>query len=219
MADINKMKQAAAHAALDYIENGDVVGIGTGSTADFFIDALAQVKGKIDGCVASSEASATRLRNHNIVVLELNQVGELPICVDGTDEVTRHLHLIKGGGGALTREKIVAQASKKFVCIADHSKLVKVLGQFPLPVEVIHMAQSLVGRYLATLGALPELRANFTTDNGNIILDARNLNIKNPVEMEQLINQMPGVVSVGLFARRGADVLLLGTPSGVDCLQ
>ena len=216
--DTNQMKQAAAEAALAYVEMGDVVGVGTGSTADFFIDGLAGIKGKIDGCVASSEASAARLRGHGIAVLDLNQVGTLPVYVDGADEATRHLHLIKGGGGALTREKIVAQASEKFVCIADHNKLVAVLGEFPLPVEVIPMAQSLVGRGLAGLGALPELRAGFTTDNGNLIIDAHNLAIENPVEMERRINQMPGVVSVGLFALRGADVLLLGTPSGVEVL-
>lgn len=214
------MKQAAARAAIAYIETGDVVGVGTGSTANFFIDELKTIQGKIDGCVASSEASAARLRAHGIPVLELNQVGDLPVYVDGADEATRHLHLIKGGGGALTHEKIVAQASEKFICIADHSKLVAVLGEFPLPVEVIPMAQSLVGRGLAGLGALPELRASdgmvFTTDNGNLIIDARNLAIENPVEMERQINHMPGVVTVGLFALRGADVLLLGTESGVS---
>ncbi len=214
----DKMKQAAAEAALGFIENGDVVGVGTGSTANFFIDALAGIKSKIDGAVASSEASAAKLRAHGIALLELNQVGDLPVYVDGADEATRHLHLIKGGGGALTREKIIAQASTKFVCIADHSKLVEVLGAYPLPVEVIPMAQSLVGRNLAALGALPELRASFTTDNGNLIIDARNLAIKNPLEMERRINQLPGVVTVGLFALRGADVLLLGTESGVDTI-
>ena len=217
--DINQMKRAAAEAALAYIETGDIVGVGSGSTANFFIDDLAKIKGKIDGCVASSEATAQRLRSHGIALLDLNQVGTLPVYVDGADEATKHLHLIKGGGGALTREKIVAQASEKFVCIADSGKLVAVLGEFPLPVEVIPMAQSLVGRGLAGLGAQPELRAGFTTDNGNIIIDARNLKIDNPVEMERRINQMPGVVTVGLFALRGADVLLLGTESGVDTIQ
>ena len=222
MTALEQMKQDAAHAALDYVENGDIIGVGTGSTANFFIDALAAVKGKIDGAVASSEASAQRLRTHGITVLDLNQVGALPLYVDGADEATRHLHLIKGGGGALTREKIVAQASEKFVCIADHNKLVAVLGEFPLPIEVIPMAQSLVGRAIAGLGAQPQLRATdgtaFTTDNGNLIIDARNLEIANPVTMEQRINQMPGVVTVGLFALRGADVLLLGTASGVEKL-
>ena len=217
--DINQMKRAAAEAALAYIETGDIVGVGSGSTANFFIDGLAKIKGKIDGCVASSEATARRLRSHGIALLDLNQVGTLPVYVDGADEATKHLHLIKGGGGALTREKIVAQASEKFVCIADSGKLVAVLGEFPLPVEVIPMAQSLVGRGLAGLGAQPALRAGFTTDNGNIIIDARNLKIDNPVEMERRINQMPGVVTVGLFALRGADVLLLGTESGVDTIQ
>ena len=217
--DLNQMKRAAAEAALAYIETGDIVGIGSGSTANFFIDDLAKIKGKIDGCVASSEATAQRLRSHGIALLDLNQVGTLPVYVDGADEATKHLHLIKGGGGALTREKIVAQASEKFVCIADSGKLVAVLGEFPLPVEVIPMAQSLVGRGLAGLGAQPELRAGLTTDNGNIIIDARNLKIDNPVEMERRINQMPGVVTVGLFALRGADVLLLGTESGVDTIE
>ena len=217
--DTDKMKQAAARAAIEYIETGDVVGIGTGSTANFFIDELANIKGKIDGAVASSQASAARLRSHGIAVLELNQVGGLPVYVDGADEATRHLHLIKGGGGALSGEKILAQASEKFICIADHSKLVAVLGEFPLPVEVLPMAQSLVGRSLAGLGALPELRTGFTTDHGNLIIDARNLAIENPVEMERRINQMPGVVTVGLFALRGADVLLLGNASGVDTID
>lgn len=215
----DKMKQAAAEAALDYIEMGDIVGVGTGSTANFFIDSLAKIKGKIDGSVASSEASAERLRAHGIAALDLNQVGTLPVYIDGADEATRNRHLIKGGGGALTREKIVAQCSEKFVCIADRSKLVAVLGEFPLPIEVIPMAQSLVGRSIAALGALPELRAGFTTENGNIILDARNLNIQNPLEMERRINQIPGVVTVGLFALRGADVLLLGTGSGVETIR
>ncbi|MGI9311500.1 MAG: ribose-5-phosphate isomerase RpiA [bacterium] len=217
--DTAAQKQAAAHAALEYIQSGDVVGVGTGSTADFFIDALAGIARKIDGAVASSEASATRLRAHGIAVRDLNAVGALPLYVDGADEATRHLHLIKGGGGALTREKIVAEASAQFVCIADRSKLVAVLGAYPLPIEVIPMARGLIGRAIAKLGALPELRENFTTDNGNFILDARNLSIENPVEMERRLNQLPGVVTVGLFARRGADVLLLGGESGVETLR
>ena len=223
----DKMKRAAAQAALEYIESGAVVGVGTGSTADHFIDALAQIKAKIDGCVASSEATAARLKSHGVRVLALNQVGDLPVYVDGCDEATRHLHLIKGGGGALTREKIVAQAAARFVCIADQRKLVKRLGKFPLPVEVIPMAQSLVGRYLARLGGMPELRTgqntdhdtNFVTDNGNIIIDTHQLDIENPPELERRINQFPGVVTVGLFAERGADVLLLGTGRGVECLS
>lgn len=213
------MKQAAAEAALAFIDIGDVVGVGTGSTANFFIDGLAKIKHKIDGAVASSEASAARLRAHGITVLDLNRVGELPLYVDGADEATRHLHLIKGGGGALTREKIVAQVSAKFVCIAERGKLVDRLGVFPLPLEVIPMAQSLVGRRIAALGAQPQLRAGFTTDNGNLILDARNLEIENPVEMERRLNHIPGVVTVGLFALRGADVLLLGGQDGVEELR
>lgn len=219
MMKVEAMKQAVAEAALGYVEVGDVVGVGTGSTADYFIDGLAGMKGKIDGCVASSEVSARRLRGHGIRVLELNQVGGLRLYVDGADEATRHLHLIKGGGGALTREKIVAQASERFVCIAERRKLVGVLGGFALPIEVIPMAQGLVGRAVAGLGALPELRAGFVTDNGNVIIDARNLVIDNPVEMERRINQIPGVVTVGLFALRGADVLLLGGENGVEVMQ
>lgn len=218
-ADVDAMKRAAAHAALDYIDSGDVIGVGTGSTADFFIDALAKNKGKIDGCVASSEASAARLRAHGIALFDLNRVGPLPLYVDGADEATRHLHLIKGGGGALTREKIVAEASDKFVCIADRGKLVATLGEFPLPLEVIPMAQSLVGRRLAALGAQPQLRAGVTTDNGNLIIDTHHLKIPNPVELERQLNQIPGVVTVGLFALRGADVLLLGGESGVETLK
>ncbi|MDA8011492.1 MAG: ribose-5-phosphate isomerase RpiA [Gammaproteobacteria bacterium] len=212
-------KQAAAQAALDYVESGGVIGVGTGSTAECFIDCLAKVKGKIDGAVASSEASAARLRERGIALLDLNQTGALPLYVDGADEATRHLHLLKGGGGALTREKIIAEASETFVCIADDSKLVETLGAFPLPLEVIPMASGLVGRALAALGAQPELRANFTTDNGNIILDARNLKIEDPAEMERRLNCIPGVVTVGLFALRGADVLLLGGDDGVKTLR
>ncbi len=212
-------KRAVAEAALGYIEGGDVVGVGTGSAANFFIDGLAKIKHKIDGAVASSEASAERLRAHGVPVFDLNRVGILPIYVDGADQATKHLHLIKGGGGALTREKIVAQASEKFICIAERSKLVAVLGEFPLPLEVIPMAQSLVGRALAALGAQPSLRPGFTTDNGNIIIDARHLKLENPVDMERRLNQIPGVVSVGLFALRGADILLLGGESGLEVLR
>ncbi|MDA7970550.1 MAG: ribose-5-phosphate isomerase RpiA [Gammaproteobacteria bacterium] len=212
-------KKAAAQAALDYVESGGVIGVGTGSTAECFIDCLAKVKGKIDGAVASSEASAARLRERGIALLDLNQTGALPLYVDGADEATRHLHLLKGGGGALTREKIIAEASETFVCIADDSKLVETLGAFPLPLEVIPMASGLVGRALAALGAQPELRAGFTTDNGNIILDARNLKIEDPAEMERRLNCIPGVVTVGLFALRGADVLLLGGDDGVKTLR
>jgi ribose 5-phosphate isomerase A len=213
-----ELKKAAAEAAVEYIQVGDVIGVGTGSTANYFIDALAAVKGKIDGTVASSEASADRLRDHGIQVLDPGQVGTLPLYVDGADEATRHLHLIKGGGGALTREKIVAQMSEKFVCIADDSKLVDRLGVFPLPVEVIPMAQSMVAREMFRFGGQPELRSGFTTDNGNIILDVHNMDIENPVELERQMNQVPGIVTVGLFALRGADVLLLGTQNGVETI-
>ncbi len=213
-----KNKQAAAEAALTLIETGDVVGVGTGSTANFFIDGLAKVKGKIDGAVASSKASAERLKQHGIEVLSLNDAGQLRIYVDGADESTRHLHLIKGGGGALTQEKIVAQASDQFICIADASKLVDRLGTFPLPIEVIPMAQSVVARSIVKLGGQPSLRSGYTTDNGNIILDAKNLDILDPVEMETLINQIPGVVTVGIFAHRGANKLLLAGDNGVEIL-
>lgn len=213
---LDDMKKAAAEAALDYIDFEMIVGVGTGSTANHFIDALARVKGKIDGAVASSIATAERLKKHNIPVLELNDVGQLAVYVDGADEATKHLHLIKGGGGALTREKIVAGASEKFICIADHTKLVPMLGKFPLPVEVIPMARSLVGRELVKLGGQPALRTGFTTDNGNLILDVSGLEILNPVELETLINQIPGVVTVGIFAHRPADILILGSETGLQ---
>ena len=217
--DRDAMKKAAAEAALDYIEYGDIVGVGTGSTADHFIDALAGIKAKLDGAVASSEASAQRLQQLGIPVLDLNTTGDLRIYVDGTDEATRHLHLIKGGGGALTREKIVAEASEKFVCIADDSKLVDVLGSFPLPVEVIPMAQSLVGRNIVKLGGGPVLRDGFITDNGNIIIDIQGLNIVDPVAMEAELNKIPGVVTNGLFARKPADLLILGGGEGISTLS
>lgn len=211
----DQMKKAVAEAALDYIEVGDVIGVGTGSTANHFIDALGRLKGKVDGAVASSEASATRLRSHGIEVLELNDCGELPLYVDGADEVDRHLRLVKGGGGALTREKIVAEASAKFVCIVDASKEVEVLGAFPLPVEVIPMARSLVGRRLLREGGAPQLRRDFVTDNGNLIIDIVNLSITDPVALEQRLNNIPGVVTNGLFAMRPADVVLVGGEDGV----
>ncbi len=214
----DNFKQAAAAAAMDFIDHGDVIGVGTGSTANHFIDLLGANKSKIEGAVASSEASTERLQSHGIEVLELNQVGKLPVYVDGADEVTQHGHMIKGGGGALTREKIVAQASDKFICIADDSKLVNTLGEFPLPIEVIPMARSLVARFLVLQGGQPEYREGFTTDNGNVILDVRNLKIANPVELEAALNQMPGVVTVGLFAKRGANVVLLGGKDGVQKL-
>ncbi|MEK6551345.1 MAG: ribose-5-phosphate isomerase RpiA [Pseudomonadota bacterium] len=214
----DEKKKAAAETALAYVESGWVVGVGTGSTANHFIDALARVKGRIDGAVASSNATAERLKKHGIPVLELNSTGDLPLYVDGADEATRHLHLIKGGGGALTREKIVAAASAKFVCIADDSKLVDVLGKFPLPIEIIPMARSLVARQLTARGGQPVLREKFITDNGNLILDVHNLSILNPVELERELNQLAGVVTVGLFAVRPADVLILGGDEGVETL-
>ena len=214
----DELKKQVAEAALEYVEAGTIIGVGTGSTANMFIDALARIKGRIEGTVASSNASAERLKGHGIPVLDLNSVSELSVYIDGADESTRHLHLIKGGGGALTREKIVAACSRKFVCIADQSKLVDVLGAFPLPVEVIPMARSYVARQLVKLGGTPVLREGFTTDNGNVILDVHNLDILDPVKMETELNQLTGVVTVGLFARRPADVLLLGTPQGVQTL-
>jgi len=213
--DANALKKAAAEAALAYVEDDTVIGVGTGSTVNFFIDALASRRARITATVASSEASARRLRDLHIPVRELNDTDGCEVYVDGADEVTEHLAMVKGGGGALTREKIVAQASRKFVCIADASKLVGVLGKFPLPVEVIPMARSFVARELVKLGGMPELRQGVTTDNGNLILDVRGLTILDPVDLESKINQIPGVVSNGLFARRPADVLLLATPAGV----
>lgn len=217
--DQNELKKAVAAAALDYVEAGSIVGVGTGSTANYFIDALAGIKGKIEGTVASSVASADRLRGHGIPVMDLNAAGELSIYVDGADESTKHLHLIKGGGGALTREKIVAGAAKTFVCIADDSKLVDVLGAFPLPVEVIPMARSFVARELTKRGGTPVLREGFTTDNGNLILDVHNLKITDPVTLEHELNDIPGIVTVGIFAIRPADVLLLGTRDGVKTIK
>ena len=214
----DELKQAVAKAAIAYVPFDSVVGVGTGSTANFFIDELAKIKHKIRGAVASSEASAKRLQGHGIEVLSLNDAGDLPVYVDGADEITRHLHMIKGGGGALTREKIVAAASKKFICVCDASKLVDVLGKFALPIEVIPMARSYVARQLVTLGGQPQLREGFTTDNGNIILDVHGLQILNPVELETTLNNLAGVVTNGLFARRAADVLLLGTPNGVQTI-
>ncbi len=212
------MKRMAAEAALEYVEAGTVVGVGTGSTANHFIDALAGIKHRIDGAVASSEATAERLRAHGIPVLDLNAVDELPLYVDGADESNRFLHLIKGGGGALTREKIVAAVSRTFVCVADDSKLVDVLGTFPLPIEVIPMARSYVARELVKMGGRPELREGFVTDNGNEILDVHNLEILDPVQMESELNHIVGIVTNGLFARRPADVLLLGSEEGVKKL-
>jgi len=216
--DQNELKKAVARAALAHIPDDCIVGVGTGSTANYFIDELAGIKGRIEGAVASSEASAARLKGAGIRVFDLNVVSDVPVYVDGADEVNRQLHMVKGGGGALTREKIVAAVAQKFVCIADASKLKDVLGGFPLPVEVIPMARSHVGRELLRLGGRPELRQGFTTDNGNLILDVRGLSITDPVGLEAAINQIVGVVTNGLFARRGADVLLLGTPDGVQTM-
>ncbi len=213
------MKQAAAEAAVRYVDDGSVVGVGTGSTADFFIAALGKIKHRIDGAVASSEGTAQKLKALGIAVYDLNSVKDLPVYVDGADEITQHMAMIKGGGGALTREKIVAAVARKFVCIADQSKLVNVLGTFPLPVEVIPMARSYVAREIVKLGGQPAWRQGFTTDNGNLILDVHHMTITNPVELEAALNQITGVVTNGLFARRGADVLLLGAVDGVKILN
>lgn len=210
----DEMKKVAAQAALEYLPEGGVIGVGTGSTVNHFIDLMAPLKHKFDGAVSSSEASTERMKAHGIPVFDLNAVGQLEIYVDGADESNQHLHLVKGGGGALTREKIVAAASKKFVCIADESKLVDVLGEFPLPVEVIPMARSYVAREIVKLGGTPVWRENFVTDNGNVILDVHNLKIMEPVKFEETLNHITGVVTNGLFARRPADVLILGTPDG-----
>ena len=216
----DEMKQAVAQAAIEYVEAGTIVGVGTGSTANFFIDELAKIKHKIEGTVASSEASAERLKGHGIEVFDLNSVSEIAVYVDGADESNKYLHLIKGGGGALTREKIVAAASKKFVCIADESKLVDVMGKFPLPVEVIPMARSLVAReIIKQVGGEPVLREGFTTDNGNIILDIHNLEIMEPTKIEQILTNITGVVTNGLFAIKPANVLLLGTQDGVKVIE
>src|SRR5712671_2475856 len=198
----DELKRQVATAALKYAQEG-VIGVGSGSTVNLFIDALATIKGRIEGAVAASEASAERLKKHGIRVFDLNSVDELPVYVDGADEITEHLYMIKGGGGALTREKIVAAVAKKFVCIGDASKLVPVLGKFPLPIEVIPMARAYVARQMVKLGGQPKLREGFATDNGNIVLDVRGLSILNPVELETTVNNIAGVVTNGLFARRG----------------
>ncbi len=213
------LKQLVAKEALKHVVEDAVVGIGSGSTVNFFIDSLSQIKNRIEGAVAASAASAERLKKHGIRVLDLNSVNELPVYVDGADEVTEHLHMIKGGGGALTREKITAAVARKFVCICDASKLVPVLGKFPLPVEVIPMARSYVGRELLKLGGHPRLREGFTTDNGNLVLDCHGLTLLDPPKTEGELNQIAGVVTNGIFARRPADVLLLATPEGVRTLK
>jgi ribose 5-phosphate isomerase A len=214
----DELKQAVAQAALQYAQEG-IVGVGSGSTVNCFIDALATVKGRIDGTVAASEASAERLKKHGIRVFDLNSVDKLDLYVDGADEVTEHLHMVKGGGGALTREKIVAAVARRFVCICDASKLVPVLGKFPLPVEVIPMARSYVGREMLKRGAQPALREGFKTDNGNLILDCRGLTILDPPALEADLNGIAGVVTNGIFARRSADILLLAEPTGVRTLK
>jgi ribose 5-phosphate isomerase A len=211
----DELKQSVAREAMKYVVYDEVIGVGSGSTVNFFIDELGRVKNRIAGAVASSERTAERLNKNGIRLLDLNSVNELPVYVDGADEITEHLAMIKGGGGALTREKIVAAAARKFVCIADESKLVPLLGRFPLPVEVIPMARGYVARQMVKLGGQPKLREGFTTDNGNIVLDVWGLSILNPAELETTVNNITGVVTNGLFARRGADLLLLGTKSGV----
>ena len=214
----DELKQAVAREAIKYVVDDEVIGVGSGSTANFFIDELAKVKNRFAGAVASSQKTAERLKRHGIRLFDLNGVNELPVYIDGADEITEHLAMIKGGGGALTREKIVAAVAKKFVCIADESKLVPVLGKFPLPVEVIPMARAYVARQMVKLGGQPKLREGFTTDNGNIVLDLWGLTILDPMGLESTINNISGVVTNGLFARRGANVLLLGTKSGVKTL-
>jgi ribose 5-phosphate isomerase A len=221
----DELKQAVARAAIDYVVDGEIIGVGTGSTANFFIDELAKIKHRIKGTVASSEATAARLRGHGIAVFDLNEVDDIAVYIDGADEITASGAMIKGGGAALTREKIVASVSRQFVCIADGSKLVDVMGKFPLPVEVLPMARNAVMRQLAALGGQPRLRLKagtteaYITDNGGEIIDVAGLQIADPVGLEQRINQIVGVVAVGLFAARGANVCLLGTADGVKTLS
>ena len=215
----DEKKRRVAEAAIKYVEDDMVVGVGTGSTVNFFIEELAKIKHRIDGAVSSSLATETLLKQHHIPILSLNSVNELPIYVDGADEANKHLHLIKGGGGALTREKIVAAVSKKFVCIIDDSKQVDVLGKFPLPVEVIPMAQSYVAREIIKLGGQPELREGFTTDNGNIILDVHGIEILDPPKLEATINHITGVVTNGLFAMKPANVLLIADDDSIKTLS
>ena len=211
----DRKKKNVAKIAIDYVKNNSIIGVGTGTTINFFIEELGKNKGLIDGAVSSSVATEKLLREQHIPVLPLNSVIDQPIYIDGADEVTHNKHLIKGGGGALTQEKIVAAASKQFICIIDDSKLVPLLGSFPLPVEVIPMAQSYVAREIAKLGGQPELRQDFLTDNGNIILDIHNLKIENPSELENQLNQITGVVTNGLFAKRPADTLIIATDDGI----
>ena len=219
----DELKQAVAQAAADYVAQtapaGSIIGVGTGSTANFFIDALAAIKDKYQGAVASSEATRKRLEGHGIKVFDLNDVSDIPVYVDGADEIDAGLNMIKGGGGALTREKIVAAVAREFVCICDASKLVDVMGKFPLPVEVIPMARAHVARELSKLGGTPVLREGFVTDNGNVILDVKGLSITDPKGLEAQINQITGVVTNGLFAMRPANLLLLGAPEGVRAIR
>jgi len=211
----DELKRQAALAALEYVKPGSIVGVGTGSTVNHFIDGLATIKHKIEGAVSSSNASTDRLRKQGIQVFDLNEVDDLPVYIDGADEANEHLQLIKGGGGALTREKIIAHMAKTFVCIADESKLVPILGKFPLPIEVIPMARSMVAREMVKRGGNPVYRDGFVTDNGNQILDVHNLEIMQPAKLEDELNNIPGIVTVGLFALRPADVLILATKDGV----
>jgi len=215
MSSQDELKRQVAQAALKHVVEDKVVGVGSGSTVNFFIDSLKEINHKIEGAVAASEASAERLKKHGIRVFDLNSVNELPVYFDGADEVTEHLHMIKGGGGALTREKIIAAVAAKFVCMCDASKLVPVLGKFPLPLEVIPMARSYVGRELLKRGGHPVLREGYKTDNGNLVIDCHGLTIMDPPQLEAELNNIPGVVTNGIFARRPADVLLLAEASGV----
>ena len=215
----DEMKRKAAEAALEYVITDEIVGVGTGSTVNHFIDVLAEIKHKIKGAVSSSEASTERMEGYGIKVYDLNQVNGIEVYIDGADESDHYLNLIKGGGGALTREKIIAGASKKFVCIADESKLVDVMGEFPLPIEVIPMARSFIAREIVKIGGQPVYREGFVTDNGNDILDVRNLRIMDAVKLENDLNKLPGIVTVGIFANRPADVLILGTPEGAKTVM
>lgn len=215
----DEMKKAAAVKALEFIRNDTIVGVGTGSTVNYFIDALASIKGNIKGAVSSSEESSKRLKSHGIEVFDLNNIDVLDVYIDGADEITKHMSMIKGGGAALTREKIVAAVAKQFICIADDSKQVEILGNFPLPVEVIPMARSYVARELVKLGGDPEYRQGVVTDNGNVIIDVHNLSIIDPKKLEASINAIVGVVTNGLFADRGADVLILGSNNGTQVIQ
>lgn len=212
----DELKQQVAATALTHVPHGEIIGVGTGSTVNFFIDALAGIKDRIKGAVSSSERSTERMRAHGITVYDLNEVAQLSVYVDGADEIDASGAMIKGGGGALTREKIIAEAAERFICIVDQSKLVSVLGKFPLPVEVVPMARELVARRLRAMGGDPRERSGYITDNGNLILDVHGLQITQPREFETRINQIPGVVTVGLFALRGANVALVGTAEGVQ---